>query len=334
MFSNILVPLDGSGLAERALPYATRLLDAAHGRLTLFHATSDVGMTTHPNHEMDIAVGLEALAARQTKDGVLTGTHVVHGDPASAILDAARAAHNDLIVMSTHGRSGLGRWLCGSVAEDVLRQVEVPLLLIPATCSASRTGARPLKILVPLDGSDRSEAALSPARMLADRLGGTLLLVRIAEPAFPDAVGANGVESPGRWALPRVDLDEPEKYLSALTQQYGLATRDVDTLVDVGSAESRIAAVARQEEADLIVMATHGRGGLDRLTMGSVAEATLHRSHVPILLVRPTSVGQVASAYAAGTSGATIVAGAPADAAAGVDGPARLRTSDGFSSIG
>jgi nucleotide-binding universal stress UspA family protein len=305
MLATILVPLDGSALAERALPYATAVALAANSSISLLHVTSDVETSHRPQIELDAATRLERLAERLRAQGPRATARTMPGDVAGAIVDAAGTAHADMIVMSTHGRSGLGRWLYGSVADEVLRRAELPILLVSAACDHPWPTDRPLKILVPLDGSETSEAALTPARELGSMLGADLILLRSVEPAAAPNLAFNPEEIRLEMVAPEPSLHQSQDYLEEIASKLKASLRSVDVLVEVGEPATSIAAVARQEKVDMIVMATHGRTGLARLTMGSVALATLHRAHVPVLLVRPASLRVEMAEAQSGTSGTT-----------------------------
>jgi nucleotide-binding universal stress UspA family protein len=292
MIANILVPLDGSALAERALPYATALARRANARLRLYHVTTDVGSPADIRAELDIEARTDQIASQLREQGVQATAISAPAYPtAEAILGAAIDPPVDLIVMSTHGRGGLGRWLYGSVADEVLSQADVPVLLVSAACQRPWNADRPLKILVPLDGSDLSEAALGPARILSHTLGASLLLLRVAE--HDDDLDWRF--DPEHLAIRRIEPTEVERaqqYLQSLAELPAPVASSIDVLVDAGDPSAVIATTAAREGANLIVMATHGRSGLARLTMGSVATTTLQRTHVPILFVRPPDLAR------------------------------------------
>jgi nucleotide-binding universal stress UspA family protein len=295
MIANILVPLDGSALAERALPYATALAKTANARLRLYHVTTDVGSPADIRAELDVEAHLDQIASQLRANGVQATTASTPAyQTAEAILNAACDPPADLIVMSTHGHSGLGRWLYGSVADQVLGQTDVPVLLVSAACRQPWPVDRPLKMLVPLDGSDLSEAALGPARVLSHTLGASLLLLRVVE---QDADN-NWRFDPADLSLRRVtptDMQRAQEYLDGIAELPGPDTGPVDVLVDSGDPSAVITTTVATENIDLIVMATHGRSGLARLTMGSIATTTLQRAHVPILLVRPPELARLTS---------------------------------------
>lgn len=287
MIANVLVPLDGSQLAERAIPYAATLARAAQARLRLLHVMPDTPAAAASGKELDVAARLEMLAGQLRARDVQATAHTVTGEsPATAIVHAASDPPADVVVMSTHGRSGIGRWLYGSVAEAVLQQLDVPVLLIPASSRHPWSEDRPPKILVPLDGSDLSEAALGPARLLREVIDGDLLLMRVIE-SGASAVWTFDPTSVGIGRRTGTGLEEARQYLESITTVPGPAGRRIDVLVDEGDPSVVIGATAQREDVDLIVMATHGRTGVARMTMGSVATTTLQRAHVPILMVRP-----------------------------------------------
>ena len=303
MFDRFLVPIDGSALAERAIPYAVALARATHGEIQLLHATPEATAAAGQQAELDMAARLDKIVTELRRQGIRTGSHTLGGDAATAIIKAANSAPTSVLVMSTHGRGGLGRWLYGSVAEQVLRDADLPILLISAGADYSWPTGRPLKILVPLDGSETAEAAIESARRIGKSLEADAIFVRIIESSqSPDLIF-----DPAHFRLDRPVMDSGQtaarEYLDNVASQPASPFHAVDTIVEEGNPATRIAALARQEDVDLIVMATHGRTGLARLVMGSVATATVHRAHVPILIVRPASLREEreASAELAGT---------------------------------
>lgn len=292
MFANILVPLDGSSLSERALPYAARLAKGAGAHLRLLHVQPKELDSKHPWIEADVGARIEDLAGRLRAQGVQATARTIAAEPpVDGILAGADEPPADLIVMSTHGRSGIGRWLYGSVADAILRRSIVPVMLIPSTCDHVWSADRPLKILVPLDGSDNAEVALGPAQMLRRAMGAELFLLRVVDQSSDvvwrfDPVGLQMRE------IPPVQIEHAQAYLTTIASAPAPGGETMGTLVDVGTPASTISKVARQEDIDLIVMATHGRTGLARLTMGSVATTTVHRAHTPVLLVRSPGLEQ------------------------------------------
>jgi nucleotide-binding universal stress UspA family protein len=289
MTPTILVPLDGSLLAERALTLAGRLAESAHARVILTRVMSD----EDGDDESDVRSYLHYAAGRLNYSGVPVETLVRRGDASAQILAAAHQYGAELVVMSTHGRSGPGRWLYGSVADEVLRSVGIPLVLLPPAAQPELAEGRPLRILVPLDGSALSEAVLGPARDWAERLRAELVLVQVV--LWPPYTFGEGAE------LLVLDSDEmrvqAEQYLAQVAAQWRTDKLTIHCRALLGRPiASTIAQVAAEEHIDLIAMATHGRSGMGRLVLGSVATGTLQRADVPLLAVRPPALAaQVAA---------------------------------------
>jgi nucleotide-binding universal stress UspA family protein len=299
MFRTIVVPLDRSDLAKRALPYATVLARAGGGRLVLMHATAAPAAPMERAGEgamIDTSPSeyLDEIAA--TLRGLPVETALVPGHAGEAILRALHERGADTIAMTTHGHSGLGRWLYGSVADHVLRHAQVPVLLIPATCEYAWTDVPPdappdvaRRILVPLDGSEFGEAVLPAACELATLLNAEIDLLRAVE--VPTYSGMPYAESlPSSPDILELEEAEARSYLETVAVRLRPEVRSVTTRVEVGWPGTRILEVARERHSCAIAMATHGRSGLARVVLGSVATLTLQQSPAPLLLVRPTSL--------------------------------------------
>jgi nucleotide-binding universal stress UspA family protein len=287
MFKRILVPLDGSLLAERALPYALRLASASSAGLILVHVL-DPGKAP----DFEVYAFVRALResgrvpARTSPQAIEISALAREAYPetvADEICATGESYGADIIVMSTHGRGGLGRWLYGSTADQVLRTAHVPILLITATCDHVWTDGGALRVLVPLDGSEMAEAVLDPVGDLAAALQAELILVGATGPL--DYAYADGIAfaRPGLEA----ELEKVQVYLEVVAERLRADGRSVEIAAEIGRAGPVIDAAARERKADLIAMTTHGRSGLARLTLGSVATETLQRTTVPLLLTRP-----------------------------------------------
>ncbi len=281
-FSSILIPLDGSALSERALPYAVRLARSRESRIVLVRAT-DPGHD-HVDGLVEAEAYLESIAQRVGKAGVRAEPAAPTGEAAPTILSEIELRDCDLVVMSTHGRSGLGRWIYGSVADRVLRRADVPVLLVPATCDRPWPPRESLRLTVTLDGSHLAFSVLEPARRLATALQAELQLLQVVVPpmegVYADAMPYTPFDRDAEQAAARAGLEEVARDLRA----HGLR---VTTHAAVGRPAATIAHLALAHGSHLIAMATHGRGGLARLVLGSVASDVLQRSSIPLLVVRP-----------------------------------------------
>jgi nucleotide-binding universal stress UspA family protein len=295
MLATILVPLDGSSLAERALAYATALSVPTAARLVLLRGVVAPSLAEVQVDEaqaralgdaerylLDVAADLERRTFR-VETIVCCAPR-----PAAAIATEAAAWSADLIVMTSHGRTGPGHWIFGSVAESVVAGSRVPVLVERASQPIQRElllTDRPL-LLVPLDGSAHAEAALQTAVKLAGDLGGELLLVGVETPndvldAEADvAVYFNGFEPPERV--------EAAEYLARVAERLARQAPllEVRTQVRRGQPAEEIVAAATDTAAALVVMATHGRTGLDRAVVGSVTGRVLQHGATPLVIVR------------------------------------------------
>jgi nucleotide-binding universal stress UspA family protein len=280
MLGSILLPLDGSDLSERAIPFAASVARATNKPVTvLYGRLANLFSTDAPFDPFSAVEKLRKLGASAT---VETAT-LYHEEPATYIADAATTTGASLIVMSTHGRGGVGRWLYGSVADGVLHRTHVPVMLIGPHIAAGWTTG-PSKIMVTLDGSRLSELALTAAKALASAFGASLLLARTSGPL--EYAYAEGVPFAIRDA--GEDLAAAADYLEEIARPLRDSGLKVDIQVQPGDAGIVLADMARHHGADLMIMGSHGRGGLFRAVMGSVATATLRRASVPIVIVRPT----------------------------------------------
>jgi len=292
VYRTILVPLDGSPLAEHALRFARTIAQASGARLLLLRVTTSADATDPAHHSGKAPADAEAYLARVASPltaGPPIETLIVSGQPAERIVAEAQTHSVGLIAMSTHRRDGIASWVQRSLAGEVFRQVAVPVLLIPADCSANWSERWPSRILVPLDGSDLAQEAIVPATDLARALGAELLLLYVVEPTIHHSLVSYPV--PDAVAVPDLDASDAERYLHRLAAGSRADGLIVSVKVIPGDDPARtILTVAREAPVDMIAMASHGRTGLERLLMGAVATRVVHRSTVPVLLVRPTAI--------------------------------------------
>ena len=281
MIRTVLVPLDGSKAAEVVIPYvelvASRTGAAVHP-LTVLHDQDGEASARDALAYMDEQVpALGSLSC---------STSVKSGDEAQAILAEADAANADLIAMSTHGRTGLMRWILGSVATKVLHGSSRPLLLVRAHDQAEGPPAAIDRILVPLDGSRLSLAVLPYVEELAAALGAGLVLYNAVLPLdiYP------GTEmTPARVGGIIDDLlAQGQSFLAEVAREIeGRGKVKVRSVVTIGFPVDEVVRVGAEVNAGLIALATHGRSGVNRWVMGSVADGVVRRSSLPCLLVRP-----------------------------------------------
>jgi nucleotide-binding universal stress UspA family protein len=299
METRILVPLDGSRLSEQSLPYAMTLGQRLPAELVLFSAISipsDVrealekaGLEPEPLfEELEIEAGeyLEALAHLLSKAELSVSHVVLRSRAAEAIVEYAEQADIQLIVMASHGYTGIARWTHGSVAERALQSAPVPVLLVRAKEGITRAlpEARPCRrVLVPLDGSKLAEQVLPAIIPIAAALGCEVTLFRV----LVDTAGS----FTGRWYLPQnssfeIANQDARSYLERLASHVKEHGIRVSTAIQLGPVAKSIIDYAEGHDVDLIAMCTHGRTGIARWALGSVADRVLRAGDKPVLLVR------------------------------------------------
>jgi nucleotide-binding universal stress UspA family protein len=326
MFQRILVPLDGSPRAEQAIPVAARLAHASGGTVVLLQVVgipleyepalyaSYVAQTPFYAQELlnaELTKARYYLVDRAQSEhltGIITETEVRSGAAAPAILEFARAQQVDLIVMCSHGRTGFTRWALGSVAQKVARHSTTPVLIlreggVGARLIATASAAHPVRALVALDGSPLAEAALVPAAQLVASLAapaqGALHLAQVV--TLPTLHSEQDYIQHDGEAREHA-LQEATSYLSAIMDNFRdrfatapdlKVTWSVTVNEDVADTLIRIAELGEEtgtyevQGCDLIAMATHGRGGIQRWMLGSITERVLDGTKLPLLIVRP-----------------------------------------------
>jgi nucleotide-binding universal stress UspA family protein len=294
MIDRILIPLDGSDLAEQALPHGVLQARRFGAHIFLLRVVEPIPpaaaeWAVPPDLEAiqeGAASYLAGIVKPLVKQGLRVDYCVRMGPPAETILAFARAEGVNLIAMSTHGRSGIGRWVYGSVADKVLRGAGTPVFLIRASESTPPVevpGYR--RLLVPLDGSELAELALPYAETWARTFHSEVILLRV--PTLPAYVSLGPDASMLVPSLLSEAYDDADTYLANMVRKLkakGLAVHKA--AVEPGAIADTIVDYAHDAGVDCIVMSTHGRSGLGRWVYGSVADRVLRGSGVPVLLVR------------------------------------------------
>jgi len=282
VFEKILVPLDGSAFAEAALPYAEYLGEVFQSELILLHVCGQECRNNESVHKSYLNSIAETLAQR-AKFNVTTQTE--HGNPLETIGLFVEKNNINLIILTSAGTSGHKGDELGSVADHISRTVKVPALLIKSREASSITNERPSiqHVLVPLDGSDVSRSALPIAVELAQKLKIPLTIFQMARTIYP-YYGE---------AAPFVDYDKltddenlkVRAEMSSLKEEYKLKGQMVEWAVTSGNdAAHEIIEMSKKLENCIVIMSTHGRSGLGRWALGSVAEKVLRQIEAPLLL--------------------------------------------------
>lgn len=298
MFKKILVPLDGSSLAEWALPTALKLAQAAEGSVILLRSTIPLYMTMpvvaneydwiwpeYAREQMrsEARDYLKEMKEKFDVPGVSIELREVEGDAASMIVDTAAEERVDLIVMSTHGRSGFKKLMLGSNTERVLHTGCCPVLAVRPT--------RPIhKIAITLDGSELAEKAIEPAMGIAAGLKTAVHLLLVSEPLpfnLQSTAQFDWEESEETvYQIGQEQKKEAKNYLHEVARRLEQDGVDIQSSVVEGEAVEKILEFAKLHSIDLIAMSTHGRTGLRRWFFGSVTAKVMHSFGGHMLIVR------------------------------------------------
>jgi nucleotide-binding universal stress UspA family protein len=311
MFRSLLVPVDGSTFAEHALPLALDLARRAEARVQLVHVHAPLGeshpeafssyihtLNTHLKKEHQTYLDALLKRLRGISEVPMTATFL-EGEVAETLRVTAASTGTDLIVMTTHGRGPLQRLWLGSVADALVRQSSVPLLLLRPREEVVDFAKQPAlkRIILPLDGSALAEQVLPPALALGRLMDAEFTLLRVIKPVYvPDHSSLTGGSFSQQVERLVQNLEKTQEmlcqeaadYLERVAGSLRAGSLRVQTRVAVGE-HSAQAILQQTADAgiDLIAMETHGRRGLSRLVLGSVADKVLRGAAVPMLVHRP-----------------------------------------------
>ncbi len=288
MYNRIMVPLDGSELAEVTLWYAARLTGRLKAALTLVYVSPQDEVTSTHMHECylkDVITRIKKAARSAGRDEVNVDYKMLKGDPAEEIVDYADKAKIDLIILSTQGKSGIKRWPLGNVANKVVSATSKQVLLIRAKGAKTDVYKGSLeKVLVPVDGSKQSESILRYITHLAKELDLDVTLQHVwmrRVPSYPTREGLERLKKEKKQA---------ENYILRLESRMkskGVRTSVVLDDITQGSEAEQIIKLAEDGKYSMVAMATHGWSGVERWIFGSTANKVLNEGSTPLLLARP-----------------------------------------------
>jgi len=299
----ILCPTDFSDCSQRALDHAIALAKWYDARVTLFHVSAPVPISAYATvapmmpstlvageNQNDVRHAMQQFASRDAATSASVDIELGEGNAATEIVAKAAAAHSDLIVLGTHGRSGFERFMLGSVTEKVLRKAECPVLTVPPRLAAS--AAIPAmtfkRIVCAVDFSECSLRALEYAMSIAQEANALLTVLHVVEP-MPNVPAEDdspllamktikeyiaAAEEEGRALLQKVIPDQVRAYCQ------------VETVQAIGKPYREIVRLATEQAADLIVLGVHGRGAVDLMFFGSTAQHVVRQAACPVLTLR------------------------------------------------
>lgn len=312
-YKNILLTTDLSSNADAAIPYAVALAKRYGGTIHLFHVMEDeagealaagivIGVSEwianlHQHHSEKVA----AMAKRIEKEsGVKTIYAIVRGSPAKEVATYAKNFGVDIVIITTHGRTGLAHLLLGSVAERIVRLSPAPVLTVRPSTIVPNDGLRLRTVLLPTDFSENAAVVQPYAIELAREAGAKILLAHVVEDSvyYASAAAGEGIGVDVEAWLTAICAEADKRLRSeaaALSAESGL---EVVPILSRGRAAERLVEIATEQHADLMVISTHGYTGLSHLIFGSVAERIVRISHVPVLSIKPQKVAEHAHSMA------------------------------------
>ncbi|MFL7807420.1 MAG: universal stress protein [Anaerolineae bacterium] len=302
MFEHILVPLDGSSLAECVLPHVIALATRDAG-VTLLHVLEEQGEQSQTSLASPLDAQLERVAAhaylaevaeRLSRAGILVEMAAASGPAAAEVVAYAQQNDVDLIVMSTHGESGLSGWNMSSVVQKVAARAYRSMMIVRAYAPASEESDTVTyrRLLVPLDGSRRAECVLPVAISLARMHDARLVLAHVLlDPAVLDPMWAGEEERSLLGQLAEYRQRRAERYVEGVTKRFSVdADVELQVSADVPSA---LQALCDEHAFDLMIMSAHGHSGSPRRTYGSVVTSLIGYSSMPLLIVQDFEGGEL-----------------------------------------
>jgi nucleotide-binding universal stress UspA family protein len=286
----IVVPLDGSELAERALVPALALAVAMSARLFIIRVAIPLSLNLDPDfyqrsnelRQDEAQRYLGSINSLLSSSQANIETQLLVGRAARSIINFAQEREIDLVVMSSHGRSGVNRWIYGSVADKVLHNAPCAKVIIHPRAIIEPFSIN--RILVPLDGSSIAEQALEPALALAEAVSAELIFLRVT--TVPQLVIQPVPGWPGLDAVMEAAEQEANAYLQGVQAAMGDSPVSTSTHITTGFAAESIIDIAGNQQVDLIVMCSHGCSGIERWVFGSVAERVLRGANCVTLVIK------------------------------------------------
>jgi nucleotide-binding universal stress UspA family protein len=309
MFTHILIPLDGSPLAECVLPHGLSIARALQSGATILQVvespeTRDRSMVVDPlewhYRQAEAKTYLEEVARRLHEAGIETDQALLQGDPAERVIDHIHVVQADLIVLSSHGRSGLSGWNVSSVVQKILARARVSILLIPAYTpqGESLSDLRYQRILVPLDGSQRAECVIPVVTALAERHEAEVVFVHVVrKPELPRRAPPTTEELSLADSLTQLNRREAGRYLEELRTRLAFPAVEIRLLESENVTET-LQLLAQEDKTDLVVLSAHGYSGGTRWVYGSVTSSFIMYGTRPLLIIQDLPADAIAPSAA------------------------------------
>jgi nucleotide-binding universal stress UspA family protein len=284
MWKKILVPLDGSDLAEMALPYAQELVSAFDSELILLYVSEPAEHEYLHMHQLY----LEKVAVQMKKLVKRVSPLVVSGKPAEEIVKYTEKNDIGLIIMASHGHSGIIPWATGGIASKVIDATGVPLLLIKTTKPRRKTKGKHLisRILLPLDGSEAGEAAITRVKELKFRFEAEVILLEVV----PEGRHIRTIGGLDYILFPEQELEtfkaEAKAYLGEVYKRLQRSKGELKAEIRSGEVAKEILNYAKRKKASLIAISSHGHSGVTKWVFGSTAQEIIQDSPIPVLVVK------------------------------------------------
>jgi len=286
MWKKILVPLDGSDTAELALPYAQELAGAFNSELILLHVSEPSEEKYLHMHQLY----LEKIAVQTKKLIKRVSPVVISGKPVEEIVKYTERNDIRLIIMASHGRSGIIPWAAEGIAHKVIDATGVPLLLIKATKPWRKTKEKHLisRILLPLDGSEAGEAAITRVKELKSRLEAEVILLEVV----PEGRHIRTIGGLDHILYPEQEIEtfkaEAKEYLDKVYKRLQRSKGELKVEIKSGDIAKEILNYAKKKKASLIAISSHGHSGMTKWVFGSTAQKIIQDSPIPVLVVKAT----------------------------------------------
>ena len=309
MFEHILLPLDGSSLAEKVLPHAVTLSKAFDARLTLIRVVyqeeraDQHGMINPMDWQMRKSEAEAYLQSVKTQLGGInleSDIQIIEGRPAEQIIEFAKNEHVDLIILSSHGRSGPSPWNINSTVQKVLLRAFMPVMIIRAYHQEPHELEEVTyqRLFLPMDGSKRAECILPLAESICKLQNSEVFLTHIVErPKMPRQTPASDKVNALTEKLQAININEAEKYLDSIKNHF--PQENVETIIE-SSEEPSVALhnIIDRENIDLVLLSAHGYSGENRWPYGSIALNFIAYGATPLIIIQDLNEDEIGKTLA------------------------------------